>query len=254
MSLDVAPAGLLLLIGAVFALGGFVKGVIGLGLPTVVMGVLSVAMPPVQAAALLIVPSVLTNVWQLGGPGFLALLRRLAPMLLGVCAGVWSGAGWLAGAGRSAGWPTAGLGAALILYALLGLLHWRPRVQARHEVWWSPLVGVATGLVTAATGVFVIPAVPYLNALGLARDELIRALGLSFLVATVALGLALGTRGVWAPDVAVASLLALVPALAGMWIGQAVRRRVAPERFRRIFLLGLLALGLYLLLRVVLGG
>lgn len=251
MTLDFFPGWLLVLIAAVFAWGGFVKGVIGLGLPTLVMGVLSVAMPAAEAAALLVVPALLTNVWQIGGPGLVALLRRLAPMLLGVCAGVWAGADWLARSGP-AGWPTAGLGAALMLYAVLGLLQWRPRVQPRHEVWWSMPIGLATGLVTAATGVFVLPAVPYLHALGLQRDELIRALGLSFLVATLALGVALGTHGVLAPRLAAVSLLALAPALLGMWVGQIVRRRVAPEPFRRVFLLGLLALGLYLLLRVVL--
>lgn len=46
---------------AVFLLAGFVKGVIGLGLPTVAVGLLSLVMPPVQAAALLILPSMVTN-------------------------------------------------------------------------------------------------------------------------------------------------------------------------------------------------
>ncbi len=48
-----------------FLIAGFVKGVIGLGLPTVSMGLLSVVMPPAKAASLLIVPSFVTNVWQL---------------------------------------------------------------------------------------------------------------------------------------------------------------------------------------------
>lgn len=254
MTVDSTPAWLFVLVAAVFAFGGFIKGVIGLGLPTVVMGVLSVAMPPAQAAALLVVPALLTNVWQIGWRGLGALLRRLAPMLLGVCAGVWFGADWLAASGRSAGWPTAGLGVALMIYAVLGLLNWRPRVAPAHERWWSPVIGVSTGLVTAATGVFVLPAVPYLNALGLGREELIRALGLSFLVATLALGAALGSRGALPATVAAASLLALLPAFGGMWVGQMLRQRVAPEPFRRVFLIGLLVLGLYLLLRVTLAG
>ena len=244
---------LLALVGAVFALGGFVKGVIGLGLPTITMGVLGLALPPAQAAALLVVPSLLTNVWQVAGAGMAALLRRLLPMLTGLCVGVAIGAGWLAAASaRGSAWATAGLGAALVVYALLGLLRWRPHVAPRHEPWLGPLVGVATGLVTAATGVFVVPAVPYLQALGLARDELVRALGLAFLVATVALAIALGSHDALPLAKAGASLLAVVPALAGMACGQVLRRRVAPEPFRRLFLAGLLALGLYLVARAAL--
>ena len=56
---------LIALIGIVFTLAGFVKGVVGLGLPTITMGLLSLVMAPAQAAALLVVPSLVTNVWQI---------------------------------------------------------------------------------------------------------------------------------------------------------------------------------------------
>jgi uncharacterized protein len=108
-----------------------------------------------------------------------------------------------------------------------------------------------TGLVTGATGVFVIPAVPYLQALRLEKDDLVQALGLSFTVSTAALAVNLGGAGALAPA-AGASLLALAPALAGMLVGQWLRARVRPERFRFWFFLGLLALGCHLALRGVL--
>ena len=67
-----------LLVAGTFLFAGLVKGVVGLGLPTVAMGLLGLAMPPVAAAALLLVPSLVTNVWQLlAKPRFGGLLRRL---------------------------------------------------------------------------------------------------------------------------------------------------------------------------------
>ena len=84
----------LMLIAGVFLLAGFVKGVIGLGLPTISMSLLVLFMPPPKAAALLIVPSLITNVWQMfAGANLVALVRRLWPMLAGVCLGTWAGAG-----------------------------------------------------------------------------------------------------------------------------------------------------------------
>jgi uncharacterized protein len=253
---DLASLGLLAFAAGVFALGGFVKGVVGLGLPTIAMGLLSLRMAPAQAAALLLVPSLVTNLWQIGGRDGLALLRRMATLLLGVCLGVWAGAGGLSAqadahhqGGALAG---AGLGLALTVYAALGLLRWRPRVAPAHEALLAPLVGLATGLVTAATGVFVIPAVPYLQALGLAKDELVRALGISFLVSTIALGAVLGHGGVLQASALAGSALALLPALAGMGLGQRLRRRVSAETFKTVFLAGLLALGVYLTMRAAL--
>ena len=245
---DPAVLALLGFITAVFTLAGFVKGVIGLGLPTITMGLLGAVLPPAQAAALLILPSLLTNVFQLAGPGLPALTWRLAGLLAGVCAGVWAGAGWLQGGTLALGT----LGAALAVYAALGLAAWRPQVAPSAEPWLSPLVGGATGLVTAATGVFVIPAVPYLQALGLAKDELVRALGLAFLVATLALAASLGHAGGFGRAELGASALAVAPALAGLALGQRLRGRIEAGLFRRLFLLGLLLLGAWLMLRAAL--
>ncbi|MFZ0847366.1 MAG: sulfite exporter TauE/SafE family protein, partial [Pseudolabrys sp.] len=61
-----------------YLLAGFTKGVIGLGLPTVAIGLLGLMMTPAQAAAILVLPSLVTNIWQFtAGGGLLALVRRL---------------------------------------------------------------------------------------------------------------------------------------------------------------------------------
>ena len=242
---------LLLTVGATFFLAGIVKGVTGMGLPTLAMGVLGALISPLAAASLLIVPSFVTNVWQLAaGPALGALVRRLWSMMVAICAGVGLGAAWLAEG--DAATTTAALGLALVAYAGHALLARPLRVPARVEGWLSPAIGAATGVVTGATGVFVIPAVPYLQALGLGKDDLVQALGLSFTVSTVALAVGLGAHGAIAGANLALSGLAVVPALAGMWAGQALRRRIGPATFRRVFLVCLLGLGAEMALRPVL--
>jgi uncharacterized membrane protein YfcA len=171
----------------------------------------------------------------------------MATMMLGICVGVWLGAGLLTG--DNAQRASMMLGVALVLYAVSGLFSLRLHVSARFEPWLSPLIGVATGIVTAATGVFVIPSVPYLQALGLGKDDLVQALGISFTVSTIALAVVLARSGTLNLSVAGVSLFALVPALAGMWIGQHVRTRIRAETFRRWFFIGLLLLGVHLAVR-----
>jgi uncharacterized membrane protein YfcA len=243
-----ASPSVLVITALTFLLAGFVKGVIGLGLPTVSMGLLALVMAPVQAAALLVVPSLVTNVWQMAaGPALAPLWRRLWSMMAGIGIGTWAGSGLLTGNNAAA--ATIALGVALALYALTGLTKLRVSIPARMEWWLSPLVGAVTGFITAATGVFVIPAVPYLQAIGLEKEELVQALGLSFTVSTVALAAILAMSGSFAISIAGASLLALVPALAGMYAGQFIRLRAQPAVFRRWFFIGLLLLGMYLAMR-----
>lgn len=237
-----------LLIFATFLFAGAVKGVTGMGLPTVAMGLLGLVMPPVAAAALLLVPSFVTNVWQLfAGARLLALARRLWPMLLGIIIATIAGASLLTS--ENGAWTQLALGGTLVIYAGVSLLAWQPSVPARFERWLSPAVGIITGAITGATGVFVIPAVPYLQALGLSKDDLVQALGLSFTVSTIALAFGLARGGALELGTSATSALAVLPALAGMAIGQTIRSRIDPVAFRRWFLVGLFLLGLQFTLR-----
>ena len=241
---------MLIFAALVFTLAGFVKGVIGLGLPTIGVGLLGLIMPPAQAAALLVVPNFVTNVWQLvTGPDYRGLIQRLWPMMAGIVAGTLMG-GQVLPSGISPV-ATALLGTLLVIYASVGLSALKLAVPAHLEPLLGPLVGAITGAVTVATGVFVIPAVPYLQALGLEKDDLVQALGLSFLTSTVALGITLAATGLFTASVAGSSLVALVPALGGMFLGQAMRSRVSAATFRRWFFIGLMALGLYLTARAL---
>ena len=236
-----------LLVMMTFLVAGTVKGVIGLGLPTVAMGMLGLALAPAQAAALLIIPSIVTNTWQLAAGGELrALIKRLWPMQLGIFIGTGLGILWLGIDGGS--WVVRALGAALLLYALIGLFLPTLHVPPQHEGWLGPVCGLITGVITSATGVFVIPAVPYLQALGLNRNQLVQALGLSFSVSTLALAGGLYWRGSLGGGELNASVLALLPAMLGMWLGQSLRQRISALLFKRVFFIGMALLGTHLLI------
>lgn len=210
----------------IFIAAGLVKGVTGMGLPTVAMGLLGLLMPPQAAAALLVLPSLLTNLWQLlAGPALAQIVRRLWLMMTGIIMGTLAGSSLLISLNPRC--SALALGTVLIAYAGYALCGPALQVSARVEKWLSPLMGGLTGVITGATGVFVIPAVPWLQTLGFRRDELVQALGLSFTLST----------------------LALLPALLGMWLGQWIRSRLSPRRFRQGFLLFLLALGMELIAR-----
>ena len=238
-------------VSGIFLLAGFVKGVIGLGLPTVAIGLLGLMMAPAQAAAILVVPSLVTNVWQsVAGPRLLVLVRRLWLMLAGICLGTWASAGIITGSNSAV--ASGALGIALVLYGTLGLSRVHVAIPARAEIWLAPLVGLTTGVVTGATGIFTLPAVVYLQAIGLDKDELVQALGLSFTVSTAALGAALMDSGALRVTEIGLPAVSLLAALIGIGLGQIVRTRVRPERFRLLFFIGLLLLGAHLALRAFL--
>jgi len=236
---------LLLFIAAVFLLAGFVKGAVGMGLPTVSMGLLAVTMAPSQALAIVIVPAVITNIWQtFVGPYLRDITRRLWPLLIGTALGSWLNRGSLTG--PYAHYLPIALGILLVLYAVLGLSKFAFKVARGNEKWVGGIVGVITGMISAATGVQVIPSMPFMQAIGMERDELVQALGVFFTVATLALSVNLSTSGLLSASTALPGAIAMVCSFAGMYIGQTARSRMPAEAFRRWFLISMIFLGLYL--------
>ena len=233
---------------AVFAIAGMIKGTIGLGLPAVSMALLTLLMSPFQAATLLIIPSLVTNIWQLFAEGHvLRLIRRFWSLLLGIIVGtIWSV------------FPTLGqgefqseilLGGMLALYGAYGLFAKNMPNLAPHEKWLSPIIGYLGGAITVATGVIVIPVVPFLQSLHLKRDDLVQSLGLAFTVSTVCLAIYLYLNPVDQMNIDwKMSLIALIPALIGMWFGTKIRYRIPEQKFRKLFFLGLILFGSYMVL------
>ena len=235
----------LYVIALVFLLAGFIKGVLGLGLPTVSVSLLAVAMPPGKALAIVIVPAIVTNIWQtFVGPYLRDIVRRLWPLMIGTAAGIWLNAGALAG--PNARYGTIVLGILLMIYAVTGLTKFSFHVAPRNEKWVGGIVGLVTGVISASSGVQVIPSVPFMQAIGMEKDELVQALGVFFTVATLALGFTLTRSGLMTGATALPGAVAMAFSFAGVFIGQAVRSRMPAETFRRWFLIAMILLGVYL--------
>src|SRR5262244_8094 len=199
----------LIVIAAVFLLAGFIKGVIGLGLPTVSVSLLAVAMPPGKALAIVIVPAIVTNIWQtFVGPYLRDIVKRLWPLMIGTAAGIWLNAGAMTG--PNARYGTIVLGILLMIYAVTGLTKLNFEVAPRNEKWLGGIVGLVTGVISASSGVQVMPSVPYMQAIGMEKDELVQALGVFFTVATLALSVNLTAAGLLSASTALPGAIALV--------------------------------------------
>ncbi|MEM8853981.1 MAG: sulfite exporter TauE/SafE family protein [Pseudomonadota bacterium] len=242
----------LLLVGAAFLAGGTIKGMLGLGLPPVAMGLMVLVMTPVQAAAILVLPTVLTNIWQmLDGGNVGALARRLWPFLVCLVIGVFLGRGWLSD--DNAAINTAALGVIIVIYGLLGLRELVLSVSRRVERWASAPAGLLSGMAMAATGIAFFPLVPYLQGLELTRDRLVQALGLVFTTMSVAFGVMLASKGQLTLDVAPHAITAFAATVLGVYLGRRVRKRLPEERFRTALFIGSVVFGASLIVKAVWG-
>ncbi len=239
---------LLLSVVGCFLLAGLVKGVVGLGLPTISLLIMSTVTDFRAAVAIILLPAILTNVWQaLAGPHFWHILRRTWPLLLVSLGGIWLGVDILS---RTDGEILKGiLGILVVLYGVISLATPQIPSPGRWHPVLAPAVGAVNGFVTGLTGTFGIPGMFYLQALGFTRDAFVQAMGVLFMVSALGFGAGLALVGVLNTDLGGVSALALIPAFAGMAVGLAVRRRISETAFRRAFFTAVILLGLFLIWR-----
>lgn len=235
----------LMIVVVTFLIAGFVKGVAGLGLPTISLALLTATVGLKEAMVLMLMPSFVTNVWQgIVGGAFSQILRRLWPLFAAGCIGIWLAVGVVARADTKI--LVGILGVLLCLYAGVSLATPQVPPLGKKEGWLSPIIGGVTGILTGLTGSFVIPSVLYFQALGLPRDMLIQTMGMWFTTATVALAVGLGSQRLLPADLGLLSASAVIPAILGMMLGQRIRQRIPEGRFRLIFFYALLVLGVYI--------
>jgi len=238
----------LLLVALAFLLGGLVKGVIGLGFPVVVLAMLATTIGLKEAMALLVIPGIATNIWQaLAGGAFKELLKRLWSLLIATVIGIWIGVYVLSMVD-----PTKliiVLGVLLFLYSVFSLT--RPQIPppGRHEFWLSPLMGGIGGFVCGLTGSYMVPGAIYVQALGLSRDMFIQAIGIVFVVLAIALGVSFWQYGFIGLQTGSLSVMAMVPLVIGMFLGQRIRYRLPEVVFRKIFFTALMIAGIYMVWR-----
>lgn len=235
----------LIVIGSVFLVAGIVKGVVGLGLPTISLGLLAAIIDLPTAMGLLLIPTFVTNLWQaISGGQVIRLLVRLWPFLVSATAAIWLGALGLAHINEVR--ASFMLGVLLVAYGAISLAGFQISIGPKMERRVGPAFGLVNGALTGMTGSFVVPGVFYLQALGLPRDRLVQAMGLLFTLSTIGLAFALYGNGFMTSQLNFISAIAVFPAIGGMVLGRQIRGYFSETGFRKLLFFSLVGLGIFI--------
>lgn len=231
-----------------FLLAGLVKGVLGFGFPIIALIVLTLTIGLLDALAIIIVPTLATNIWQaVSGPHLPAVLRRMWLYFVVAAVCVLLTAQYLDTV--NVNWLTALLGTVLFVFALSRLFNFHISVPRDREAVLSVILGACNGALTGLTGSFMVPSVLYMQALGFPKDMLVQAMGFFFALSTLMLTISLGSNDLIEWDQVRLSAYALLPSFAGVFIGRWTRDRIDENSFQKMFLFAVLILGGYIVWR-----
>lgn len=240
----------LALIAVVMVVAGFVKGVTGMGLPLVSLGLITFFLPIKEVLGIIILPLMLTNIWQVFTVrGTLAPLRRFWPMLVTMMAGLAIGAQMVAL--LDASWSYLVVGSMVTVFTALGLLHPTMRLPPRAEVSGGVAIGALAGICGGMSGIWGPPISMYLLALDLKKNDFIGTVGLVWFLGTLPLGLFYALNGIIGGHNVLYSAAACIPAVLGLLVGQRILRRIPQESFRKVLMATLFLIGLNLIRRAI---
>jgi uncharacterized protein len=222
--------------------GGFVKGVISIGLPLVGMPLLMLAIDVPTAVTLLMVPILLSNLVQaVEGPDTLGVFRRFWPLQLCLAIGTFIGTGLLATLD-----PRLLLlivGGFTLVFGGLSTVQPHLAISPRVERWLGPPIGLLAGIVGGMSTLFGGVLALFVVGLKLPRDLFVKAVSMLYTTAGAFLLIGGAAHGTAGTSEIVLSSAAMVPVYGGMLIGQRVRHYLDGNKFRLVVLACILITG-----------
>jgi uncharacterized membrane protein YfcA len=224
-----------------FLIAGIVKGALGMGLPTISVAIMGMALGLREAIPVLMIPSFLANLWQFTRPGpIMPLFKRFGALNAAACIGIWGGTLLLFRIDPAI--INTLFGAVVVVYAAINLMHVNFTLPPGREKLLAPSVGLFSGLLSGVSGSLLLPVVVYLQALKLDKDTFIQATGLSLFIGTVVWAASLYSEGAMTREAWILSAIAVPPILVGMTIGHWLRGRIPDTKFRTAVYISLIVL------------
>ncbi len=241
----------LAVISAAIFVGGIVKGVSGIGLPIVTIAIVVNFVSAPVALAIVVAPILVTNLWQAVRAGNLfAPLRQFAPMIICFIVFLVLTAHFVVNIDPNALFGI--LGVCVTIFTLSNFI--RPPVEPlspKTQKWAAPLAGTLGGILGGVSTIWGPPMMMYLVLLKLPKDIWVRVVGLVWFLGSIPLTLSYWANGILNAQTIPLSIYACLPGMAGILVGEVIRKHIDQETFRKVLLIALFIIGLNLIRRAV---
>jgi uncharacterized membrane protein YfcA len=231
-----------------FLAAGTIKGAAGLGLPTTALGIMTLSIAPRTAIALLMLPLILTNAWQVYRSGEIrAAVKHYMPLIVALLVMVWATVNLTSSANDTV--LLTFLGVSILLFVAVNVTKYAPFIPERYDLIAQLIAGVTAGVMGGLTSVWAPPMAMYLAARRIPKEGFVRASGLIFFLGSLPLAAGYVRQGFMTPQLTMMSAYLLIPTFVGFWVGEKLRHRMSEDVFRKFVLGVFFVMGLNLIRR-----
>jgi len=248
--MDSISTELLWLSAAAFLCAGAIKGLLGIGLPTVAIALLTLLVDPRIAIALLLFPALSSNAWQIyRGGQVLQTIKWLWPFVISMILIMAVVVPFAADAPKNT--LILAIGIMILLWAASSLIKQPPQIPPQFDRLAQLVAGSIAGVTGGLTGLWTPSTGVYLLASRANKDDFVRGVGLLVFSGMLPLTVGYWLNGLLDTRLATYSALMIVPTLLGFALGEYLRRFLRAEQFTKWVLMGFCVLGVSLIWRAL---
>ena len=234
-----------------YFLGGITQGILGVGLITVVISLLSFVIDVKETIALVIIPTIITSFFQMiNGNNLKDIIKDTRYFLVFSTLIIVPGVFLLKV-----------LESDLILIFIAILLFMNSSLSLSNRVVAIPnhqnsiiqlLVGSLNGFIIGLTSIYTMPFVFLLQSLKYNKEKTVQFMGLAFLLYSCMQFLSLSYSKLISINTIIPSLIVTLPVIIGFLLGKKIRSFISEKLFKKLFYLMLLVMSGIILINVFL--
>ena len=224
-----------LIVSFAFFVAGVVKGVIGIGLPTTAITIMTFFVSPLMALGLNLIPMTVANIWQLSkadNPRELVKNYKYFATSLVVCILITS---FYA---NQIGDDVVRLifAVAVLLFVCLQVFGFNFKMKPNHDNFWQGSLGALGGLVGGAASIWAVPVTMYLLMKNVKPKQFVDVSGFLIMIGCIPVSIGYVATGVFQPNMFIYGALGSVIGIIGFQIGEKLRNKINAKTFRNLLL------------------
>ena len=241
---------ILVYIFIVYVLCGVIKGSIGFGMPTVSISLLSFVIDIKIIIALILIPTLIVNMYQLSkGGNFKKILNETKYFLIFSTIFIFPGAYLLKILDSSL--IIFFIALILISNSVLCLLRINIKLPYHEKISTQILVGSVNGVIIGMTSIYTMPLVFLLQSLNYNKNTTIQFLGIAFFLYPLGQLISFANFDLLSKEIIINSIIILIPIFIGLLIGQKIRQKISEALFQKFFYIMLLFMGTIILFNLI---
>ena len=249
MIISAYPLIILTYIFFVYVLCGVIKGSIGFGMPTVSISLLSFILDVKIIIALILIPTLVVNIYQLSrGGNFKKIISETKYFLIFSTLFIFPGAYLLTIINSNI--IILFIAIILLINSALFLFKINFKLPFYNKPITQIFVGAVNGVIIGMTSIYTMPLIFLLQSLNYNKNTTIQFLGIAFFLYPLGQIISFSNFDLLSSEIFLNSLIILIPIFFGLFIGQKIRYQISETLFQKSFYIMLLFMSTIILLNL----